>query len=196
VRELQNRIVGIVGRKGAGKSTALREIISCRLRVAIFDIMAEHPSPNTFYDLGDCLDYLGRNAGEAHFHCALRPRDHEEEALNILAETVFDIGGICFAVEEAAWFSTAHSQPRGLDLLARMGRHAAVDLIWTAQRIAEVARRLTSATDVFVLLAMTEPRDLSALADRCGPEIARRVQALGAHGRVVYDVLEAKIVGS
>ena len=160
----------------------------------IFDTLAEHPSPNIFWSLDRCLSYLQRVSGQATFHCALRPREDEEECLNELAEKVFEMGNICFAVEEAAWFSTAVSQPEGLDLLARMGRHRRVDLVWTSQRIAEVARRLTSATDIFVIFSLTEPRDLQALAERCGPDVADRVQALGLHGRIVYDVLKAKMV--
>lgn len=192
--DLQNKIVGLAGRKGSGKSTALPEIVACRSRVCILDVMCEHYSPNIFYDVGECLDYLARHANDRAFHCALRPQGSEEEALNALAQTVFDIGDMCFAVEEVPWFSTANSQPEGLDLLTRMGRHRRVDLVWTAQRLAEVSRRLTSATDVFVLFAMTEPRDLDALSDRCGIEIASKVQQLGLHGSLVYDVLRAKAV--
>jgi len=155
--ELQNKIVGIVGRKGSGKSTALRELTCCRPRVVIFDTQAEHPSPNTFYSLDRCLEYLDAHTRDPFFHCALRPRGKEEEVLNGLADEVYRVGGICFAVEETPWFSTPVSQPEGLDLISRMGRHRRVDLVWTAQRMVEVSRRLTSATDVFVLFAMTEP---------------------------------------
>jgi hypothetical protein len=187
--ELQNRIVGIVGRKGSGKSTAMREITCSQERVVIFDAMAEHRSPNVFYSVESCLAYLARHARDLFFHCALRPRSQEEESLNRLAREVFRLGSICFAVEEVPWFSTPASQPEGLDLIARMGRHRQIDMVWTAQRIAEVSKRLTAATDVFVLFASTEPRDLNALSERCGPEVAGKVQHLGLHGRLVYNVL-------
>ena len=192
--ELQNRIVGIVGRKGSGKSTVLREILSCRLRVVIFDTMAEHSSPNLFSSLDRCLDYLERVQSDSFFHCALRQKGDEEETLNELAACVYDVRKVCFALEEVPWFSTAASQPEGLDLLSRMGRHRRIDLVWTAQRMAEVSRRLTSATDIFVLFSITEPRDLTSLADRCGLEVVGRVEALGLHGKLIYDVLRSKIV--
>ena len=191
---MQNRIIGIVGRKGSGKSTVLREIVSCQPRVVIFDTMAEHQSPNLFSSLDKCFAYLDRVERESFFHCAFRPTEDEEETLNELAEAAFDVGRLCFALEEVPWFSTAASQPEGLDLLSRMGRHRRVDLVWTAQRMAEVSRRLTSATDVFVLFSITEPRDLNTLAERCGPKVAGRVQDLGLHGKLVYDVLKAKVI--
>jgi hypothetical protein len=104
------------------------------------------------------------------------------------------IGNLVFAIEECPYFSTANSQPRGLDLLSRMGRHSKIDLVWTAQRMAEVSRRHTSATDVFVLFRFDEPRDLDALADRCGSDVALKVSQLALHCRLVYDVSRAKLV--
>lgn len=194
--ELQNRIVGICGRKGSGKSTALREIVNSQERVIVFDTMGEHESPNIFTSLEPCLSYLARHARDTFFHCSLRPYSNERQSLDALAREAFRIGNVCFAVEEVPHFSTAVSQPAGLDLLSRMGRHKQVDLVWTAQRLAEVSKRLTSATDVFILYACKEPRDLEALADRCGSDVAVQVQKLGLHGRVVFDVLayESKVI--
>jgi hypothetical protein len=64
-----------------------------------------------------------------------------------------------------------------------------VDLLWTGQRFAEIPRRLTSTTDYFVLFGQREPRDLEALADRVGRDVAGRVERLPLHGRVIFDVL-------
>jgi hypothetical protein len=79
--------------------------------------------------------------------------------------------------------------PPGFDHIIRLGRHRRIDVVWTGQRAAEIARRLTAATDVFVLFAQTEARDLEALADRCGVEVAAQVSRLGLHDRLVWDVL-------
>ena len=40
--EVQNQIVGIVGRKGTGKSSYLRELLRHCPRLLVFDVMAEH----------------------------------------------------------------------------------------------------------------------------------------------------------
>ncbi len=179
---VQNRIIGIVGRKGSGKSTVLREIVSCQPRVVIFDTMAEHSSPNLFSSLDKCFDYLDQMGRTPFFHCAFRPAEGEEETLNELAEAAFNVGRLCFALEEVPWFSTAAYQPEGLDLLSRMGRHRRVDLVWTAQRMAEVSRRLTSATGAFVLFSITEPRDLNAAANQPCRKRDRKSKALTAEG--------------
>jgi hypothetical protein len=82
--------------------------------------------------------------------------------------------------------------PGQFDRLVRLGRHERVSMVWTAQRMVEVARRLTAATDYFVLFSHTEPRDLDGIAERCGAEVARQVAELPRHGRVVWNVVEGR----
>ncbi|MGH9417864.1 MAG: hypothetical protein ACRD01_14680 [Terriglobales bacterium] len=164
--------------------------------MVIFDVLGEHPSPNVFSDLDACLDYLEVMARERTFHCSYRPLAGDLTGdLNGLAEVIFSrVGGCLLALEEVPWYSSASAQPEGLDVLTRMGRHRRVDLVWTAQRLAEVSRRLTAATDVFVFFGMREPRDLAAMEDRCGRDVALRVQQLGQHERLIFDVLKGKAV--
>ena len=84
--------------------------------------------------------------------------------------------------------------PDGFDRLMRLGRHRAISMVWTAQRMSEVARRLTSATDRFVLFRHTEPRDIEAIAQRCGIEVADRVARLGQHEMLEWDAMSQQIV--
>jgi hypothetical protein len=62
-------------------------------------------------------------------------------------------------------------------------------LVYTGQRFAELPRRLTATTDFFVLFGQREPRDLEALAERVGRDVAEWVERLPLHGRVIFDVL-------
>jgi ABC-type cobalamin/Fe3+-siderophores transport system ATPase subunit len=41
-KELQNRIVAIIGRKGSGKSTMLAERLKTADRLVVFDPLSEH----------------------------------------------------------------------------------------------------------------------------------------------------------
>ena len=193
--ELQNRIVGLVGRKGAGKSTALRELTCCRERVVIFDVLGEHSSPNVFSDLNDFSEYLSSHS-RGPMHCAYRPvSESPEDAFEFVCDEIYDAGNMCFAIEEAARFCGPGHMPDALDRVIRLGRHRRLDVVWVTQRLSEVSRTLTAMTDVFVIVgAMTEPRDLNTLADRCGESVAAKVQKLGLHGRLVYDALRAEAV--
>lgn len=193
----QNKIVGIVGRKGSGKSVLLRELTSCRARVVIFDLLAEHLSPNVFTDFDDFAAYLDRHL-KGPMHCSYRPIDDEPEAvLDDVCDEVYRAGGLCFALEEAARFCGPGHMPSGLDRIIRLGRHRAIDTVWITQRISEVSRTLTAMTDVFLFVgASTEPRDLTAISDRCGQDVALKVQGLGLHGRLFYDVLRGRVAAT
>ena len=78
--------------------------------------------------------------------------------------------------------------------MVRTGRHRKIDLLWTAQRASEVSRTLTSATDLFIFYSQTEPRDLDAIAERCGREVANQVTGLGLHDSFIWDVIEREII--
>jgi hypothetical protein len=84
--------------------------------------------------------------------------------------------------------------PPLLGKLVRTGRHWQIDIAWTAQRAAEVPKTLTALTDVWILFSQVEPRDLSALADRCGREVADRVAGLGLHDFFVFDAVRHEVI--
>jgi hypothetical protein len=78
--------------------------------------------------------------------------------------------------------------PAEFGRLVRLSRHRGIYIFWTAQRFAEVPRTLTALTDVFNIFAVSEPRDLDALAERTSPEIADQVATLEPHEGIEYDV--------
>jgi hypothetical protein len=57
-----------------------------------------------------------------------------------------------------------------------------------------VSRTLTSATDVWIFYSQTEPRDLDAIAERCGREVADQVAGLGLHDSFSWDVIAREII--
>src|SRR5215469_18422441 len=105
-------------------------------------------------------------------------------------------GELLLAVEEIPLLCSASYIPPELGRLVRLGRHRRVSLLWTAQRAAEVSRTLTAMTDVFVLFSCTEPRDLDAIRERCGAEIAEKVSRLGLHDCLIWDVIGRRELSS
>jgi len=190
--ERQNCIVGVAGRKGSGKSTVARKILECIPRLFLFDSMGEHAwIPERFDDDQEAIMFLMETPYREQFMGSLVPGadDFEAEFSEICVE-VYAAGNMCFAVEEVPMLASAGYTPKKFNKVIRLGRHRNLSLLYTAQRLSECPRALTSATDIFVLFCHTEPRDLDAIADRCGGEIARKVQGLGDHGFLVFDVLK------
>jgi hypothetical protein len=99
-----------------------------------------------------------------------------------------------FVVEEAPLVYRANYLSPAFGKIVRTGRHYGLDLLWTAQRAGEVSRALTSATDIFIFFSQTEPRDLDAIAERCGRDVAERVAGLGLHDSFCWDVIERKVI--
>ena len=191
--EVQNRIIGIVGRKGSGKSSRLRELLRYCPRFIGFDPMGEHTQVekvNRFDSPAQLAQFLKHSRKEETFAGAYVPGGELEEEIEEVARLVYARGQLCFACEEVPLYTQAGYMPPLLGKLIRTGRHREIDIVWTAQRAAEVPKTLTALTDVWILFSQTEPRDLSALADRCGGDVAERVAGLGLHDYFIWDAIE------
>jgi hypothetical protein len=193
MNEVQNRIIGIVGRKGSGKSSRLRDLLRYCPRFVTFDPMGEHAQEervNRLDSPAHFAEFLKWSRKEEAFAGSYVPGGDLEEEIEEASRLVYAHGQLCFACEEVPLYTQAGYMPPLLGKLVRTGRHRQIDIVWTAQRAAEVPKTLTALTDVWILFSQTEPRDLSALADRCGGDVAERVAGLGLHDYFVWDAIE------
>lgn len=192
--ELQNRIVAIIGRKGTGKSTKLAEILAAEDRVLIFDPMAEHDFiPNEADSPAELQDFFKWNRKKAEWAATFVPGEEIDEDVEEVSKIVYGRGDLTFAIEEVPLICSPGHLPPALGKLIRTGRHKKIDIYWTAQRAGECSRTLTSLTDEFILFSQTEPRDLDAIAARCGTPVADRVAALNGHDHIVWDVARRQL---
>jgi hypothetical protein len=189
----RNVVIGCVGLRGSGKSTALREIMACRSRLVVVDVMGEHRFGEVVSDLEDAFEVLDAVRGRENFAVTIQPgRGDLAHVVDEVCDYVFEMGHLALALEEVPAYATASSMPQNLEALARMGRHRDVDLMYTGQRFAELPRRLTATTDFFVLFGQREPGDLNALAERVGRAVAEQVERLPLHSRVLFDVVAGR----
>src|SRR5215831_8268955 len=97
--EQQNRITGIIGRKGAGKSRKAREILQCAPRLFVFDTMGEHEFvPNTCRDLQEAEEFLAWAEMQGTFAGRFIPDDDIEGTFTVTAQWVYEQGEMLFAV--------------------------------------------------------------------------------------------------
>jgi hypothetical protein len=195
--EIQNRILAVIGRKGTGKSSELERMLESEDRILVFDSMAEHDwSPNEI-DSPDRLEEFFRwNRKREQWAANYVPGEDIEQDLERVSDLVFDRGHLVFAIEEVPLMCSPGYLPAKFGKLVRTGRHKQVDIFWTAQRAGEVSRTLTSLTDEFIFFSQTEPRDLDAIAARCGAEVAEKVSHLDGHDHILWDVKRRRLVES
>ena len=195
----QNRIVGIVGRKGSGKSTRTAVLVKHAPRIVVFDPMEDHRAalPDHFEGLEDIeavWEYFNQASREETFACSYTPGDDPEREFEELCKVVYEYGNVLLVVEEVPIVVKANYLPKTFGRIVRTGRHRDIDILWTAQRASEVARTLTASTDIWIFFSQTEPRDLDAIAERCGRDIADKVAALGLHDFFVWDAIAREVI--
>jgi hypothetical protein len=200
VSDIQNRILGIVGRKGSGKTTRVATLLKYSPRIFVWDPMQDHCDslPDVIMGLKDpeidIDEYFAEAAETKTFAVDYVPDGNIEEEFSEISELVHIYGHMLFVIEEVPLICKAGYLPPMFGRIVRTGRHKGIDVLWTAQRAAEVSRTLTAMTDVWIFFSQTEPRDLDAIAERCGREIAGRVAELGLHDFFVWDVIRRQIM--
>jgi len=197
VTDFQNQIVGIVGRKGSGKSTRAATLLKYAPRILAWDPMEDHLDllPDSYDTVCVELDeYFEEAQTKQTFACTYVPGDNLEEDFEEICELVYRCGRMLFVIEEAPLVCRANFMPPTFGRIVRTGRHHGIDLLWTAQRTGEVSRTLTSATDFWIFYCQTEPRDLDAIAERCGRDVANQVAGLGLHDSFCWDVIQRTVI--
>lgn len=199
--EQQNRLIACAGRKGSGKSTKAREILQQCPRVFIFDTAGDHAwTPDTLETVDQSILYLLETPKYGTFQARYVPEsdDEEETEFTEICATVYDQGNLMFGIEEVVMIPgmSPGQSPKKFRRICRLGRHRNVDMLYTTQRLGECPRLLTSATDIFILFAHTEPLDLDRISERCGPDIARKVASFKDHEFLIYDVNKRAVVST
>jgi hypothetical protein len=190
--ELQNKFIGVCGRKGTGKSVTTRRILQRQGRIFVADQMFEHtwvPQHNTFDNLDDVEQFFDWADAQRYCCGSFIPQGDLKQEMDELCEIVYARGNVTFGIEEVASLCGASFLPSALSKITRLGRHRSLSVVYTTQRAGEISRALTAATDIFVLFHCAEPRDLDAIAARCGNRIAEKVAELQLHDCVIFDVV-------
>jgi hypothetical protein len=168
-----------------------RSILQQCPRLFVHDTMGEHRwIPDSFDELDRAVIYLMETVNFDSFMGRYVPEDDDEEKdFNEICAQVYDSGNMMFGIEEVVMLGcTPNYAPKKFKRLMRLGRHRNIDILYTTQRLGECPRALTAATDVFILFAHSEPRDLEAIRERCGAEIADTVAAFKDHEFLIWDV--------
>lgn len=175
-----NRIVGIIAPIGTGKTTECVRRIREFNRVVIFDTLGEDAYALTASEI--VFGNPARLAEEIALprFCVAYRTVNLPEGFEHAARLVYLCGDCLFVIEEIDQVCSAGYESQMLHSIINYGRHRQVSVVYLSRRFATVSRSLTANTQELVFFKVTEPIDLDGISERCGKEVAERVQGLRA----------------
>jgi len=197
MKDIQNRIVGVVGTQGSGKSTWIKNHLRHSPRVFAFDPLAEFTAiENRFESVSrveQFFQWVNKNERES-WAARFVPAGDLEEAIEQVCPLIYKQGNSLFVCEEISLYTKPGSVTPEFGRLVRTGRHKEISFVWASQRPSECAKSITALTNLWVLFRVREPLDLEAISRRCGSEIANRVSVLTGHDYLIFDAMTRELV--
>lgn len=163
---MNNIVTSVVGQKGSGKSTLVKEMIEDYPRVVVFDTMGEYK--NSIEGFDNALREISRVRNKRRFKIALRIVE-DENALRALAIVYDDLPRSLVVVEETSFYCSPSYLPIEIKRFVRYGRHREISQIYVSRRPAEIHRDLTAQSDLIVSFRQHEPADIEYLRRVMGP---------------------------
>jgi len=152
----------VVGKRGFGKSWALRGMLRTEPRVVLYDTLKEK-TYNEFSRIEGfpaLCRFLATNPAifrVAYSWDGTAPRELDFERV---CEAVFCCRGLTFAVEEVDQYCNSSFLPRHLDMIVSLGRHRDLSVWVASRRPKEIHPLIRSQANQVVSFAQTEPADL------------------------------------
>lgn len=187
----QNKIVGVIGAKGSGKTYYAKRLFSESEHAIVIDTMGEYDSGFIVSDPHYMIQHL---KNQKRFRIVFLPLS--ESDFEFACRAARAKGNLTLFIEEVHNYCTPHSINPQLQKVIRLGRHSNLDVVYTAQRYQDISRQVTAQTDEFVLFRISEPVDFQAIEKRFGSGVAEKVSRLQDHDFVNINVKEFRYAHS
>lgn len=200
--DAKNYIIGVLGKKGSGKSALVKKGLPSLKRYLVVDVLHEYTHGVIFYNAADVIIYIDQYKDD-DFHAIFRPPDGNEEAeTEKILCMMNNVNNYTIIMEEVDYHCNPNYVHPELLRLVKYGRHYGRSLIWLSRNAAEVNRNLTRQSDVLITFLQTEPIDLKYLShyafDKTPNELGKYEYALsvGDHKCIEFLVKGEKNAGS
>ncbi len=185
---ISNRVIGIVGPKGSGKTYRAARLFGQEDRALMYQparMNAECDLYATDISHGDISGCM-RRLHDEQFRIVYKVPDSDfiRRGQNLvyasilpLAQTCYEIGRMTLYVDEAHEICNQYTIDPELRRVVRLARNNELNLVWISQSM-EVHREIRRNTDEFYFYRIFEPGDLEKISERCGELTAQRVAGL------------------
>jgi len=159
---MENYIIGVMGKKGSGKTELVKKYIPKLKRAIIIDPMHEYHESTIVYNWRDLVGFIDEFK-DLEFRVIFRPADFED--VNMFFVIANNVNRYTLVVEEVEnWCDSRRIHP-DFEKMISFGRHGERNIIWISRSPFEINRDLTRQTDVLISFRQTEPVDLKYLAN-------------------------------
>lgn len=172
-----NEVILIFGKRGSGKTTLAKKLLSGRKRLFIFDTLREYKIGLVTDDIHEASEFLIGNEFSI-FKISYSPEIDDKRAFNYVCNLIYSMKYVTFLIEEIDNYCSALIVPGAFSKIVRYGRHYDISIITTARRTAEVPRLLTSQATDFYIFSHHEPRDIDYFSHLFNPLVAERIRNL------------------
>jgi hypothetical protein len=185
--KLFNKIIGIIGPKGSGKTFDICRYLKACPTFACFVIFRNDVGYLSVTDevITENPRQLAEAMKQSEFRIVYHPsipevRDGEFHFpfFDKFVEICFRRGNCTMVIDEAHLLCDARNCPPYLLMSLIDGRRRNLNIVYVSHRFATVSRMLTANTDEFWLYKITESADLDEIRKRCGAEAMEKVKAL------------------
>jgi hypothetical protein len=189
---LWNRITGLIGTTGSGKSYTAAQIMEQCERAAVFQVKRIYEEPAFLHKASDVFQgnirEFCRALGESQFRYVYVCQDSNEEERNRIVfpdfasfiECCYERGRMSMFIDEAHLVCDPRYIPITFRKSVVMGRSRYIDVYYIGQRFAQIHHDITANSHEIIFWKITEPSDLEAIEQRCGAEVCDKVANLRA----------------
>lgn len=172
-------IVTVLGQRGSGKSSWVKQNLPGVGRFIVWDTMGEYASPEGKFqgfkeceDLSDVFVEVDKNQNGLFqlVYTSVKEDEQELKDLEAICTIAGAVGGCLLVIEEVDTYADPHHCPLALKTLLKKGRHWDVSMMFVSRRPAEIHRLITSQSQRFILFKIIEPRDIIYLRSIIGQE--------------------------
>lgn len=160
-KNLQNYIIGIMGRKGSGKTEFLKKCLENIDRYIIVDTLKEYEKGIIFDDVYKLNEFVKLHGSNNKMKIIFRPQD--DESMEKFFIITIRICNYTLIMEEVDYWCNQYQIHPILKKAIKYGRHENKNLIWISRCPYEINRFLTRNCDLLVSFVQTEQRDLEYL---------------------------------
>ena len=195
---LKNKIAGIFGARGSGKTFLASKMYGKENRALVYNTAndAQFVARSTDSIIGGELiasrtlpvimrprtKLWRRPPMPGHWRISFTPNDLDADddipSFEECCRQCWKTGNMTLYVDELHMHTNASYAPPAFRTLIYMGRHRQVSVIYMAHRVYDIPKRLTANTEIFYFFQTSEPRDLDAIEERVNEATAIKVESL------------------